>query len=66
MQDSDSRCQRCGEGRLRSWAELGADERELVLRLPGSADYSRDERQSRHRWCTRCWFEESSDSPTIT
>jgi len=59
-----NRCPRC-EGRLQSWAELNDEERELVKRLSGSADYSLEERQARHRWCTRCWFEELNDSPTF-
>jgi hypothetical protein len=43
---------------MRNWDELSAEERELVKRLPASADYSEDERQATHRWCTRCWHEE--------
>ncbi|HMF57915.1 MAG TPA: hypothetical protein VK619_16350 [Pyrinomonadaceae bacterium] len=53
------RCPQCGEGRLRSWRELNDEERMVVLRLPASADYTRAERESRHRWCARCWHEET-------
>lgn len=53
----NNQCPRCGEGRLKTWPELGDEEREVVLRLPGSADNTAAERQSRHRWCTRCWHE---------
>jgi len=60
MIDSESRCPRCGEGRLQAWIELSEEKRELVKRLPASADYSLDQRQARHRWCTRCWYEEVS------
>jgi len=56
------RCPRCGEGRLRSWRELNEEERMVVLRLPASADYTRDERESRHRWCTLCWHEETGEA----
>jgi ribosomal protein S27AE len=52
-----NRCPRCGEGRLRSWHELSDEEREVVRRLPASADYTQDERTAKHRWCTRCWQE---------
>ncbi len=52
------RCTRCGEGRLRSWQQLDEEEREVVRRLPASAEYPLDERASRHRWCTLCWNEE--------
>jgi hypothetical protein len=61
--NSENRCPRC-EARLQSWTELSDEEHELIKRLPGSADYSSDERQARHRWCTRCWFEDSGESPT--
>src|SRR5207253_9299096 len=57
---TDSRyCQRCGTQRLRTWLELTDDEREVVRRLPASADYSFEERKARHRWCTRCWYEDT-------
>lgn len=62
--NSNNRCPRC-DGRLQTWAELSDEEREMIKRLPGSADYSPGERQARHRWCTRCWFEDSGDSPTL-
>jgi len=54
-------CPRCGEGRLKSWSELGDEEREVVRRLPESADFSAAERQGNHRWCTRCWHESTHD-----
>jgi len=62
--NSGNRCPRC-EGRLRTWSELSDEDREMVKRLPAAADYSLDERQARHRWCTRCWFEDIGDSATL-
>jgi len=59
------RCPRCDAGRMRGWDELNDDEREVARRLPASADYSLEERKARHRWCTRCWYEETSGSPTL-
>ena len=56
---SNKQCPRCSSERLRSWSELSDEERELVRRLPASADYSLEERKARHRWCNRCWYEES-------
>jgi hypothetical protein len=50
-------CPRCGEGRLRSWQELDEEEREVVRRLPASADFTLQERTATRRWCTRCWHE---------
>ena len=50
-------CPRCDKRGLKSWAELSDEEREVVKRLPASADFSLDERKASHRWCTRCWYE---------
>lgn len=54
----NEQCPRCHNLRLKSWSELNDEEREVVKRLAKSADYSLDERQADHRWCTRCWHEE--------
>jgi hypothetical protein len=56
-------CPRCGEGSLRAWYELSEEEREAARRLPASADFPPDERMARHRWCTRCWYEEVNGEP---
>ncbi|MBV9959828.1 MAG: hypothetical protein JO360_15490 [Acidobacteria bacterium] len=50
------RCPRCGEGKLKSWRELSEEEQLLARRLP-TQDYSWSEREARHRWCLRCWYE---------
>lgn len=63
--ERDNRCPRCGVGRLQSWNELSEEEHEMARRLPGSVDYSLDERKARHRWCTCCWYEEVSSSGTL-
>lgn len=57
----NQKCPKCYEGVLLDWNELSDDEREVVKRLPGSADYEKEERESLHQWCTRCWFEVMSD-----
>jgi hypothetical protein len=54
---SSTRCPRCLEGKMKDWHDLSEEEREVVKRLPASAEYSEEERRSAHRWCTRCWFE---------
>lgn len=59
----EGRCPRCGEGRLKAWYELSAEERELARRLPDSADFPLDERAARHRFCTRCWYEDRGATP---
>jgi hypothetical protein len=56
-------CPRCGEGPLKAWYELSAEEREVAARLPGAADSTAAERAARHRFCTRCWHEERGDTP---
>ena len=56
-------CPRCGGGPLKAWYELSAEEREVVRRLPSSADSSLEERAARGRWCTRCWDEEAGATP---
>jgi hypothetical protein len=63
--ENSNRCPRCDAGRMRGWDELNDDEREVARRLPASADYSLAAREARHRWCTRCWYEETSGSPTL-
>jgi len=65
MMNPNSRCPRCGAGRLQSWSELGQEEREIVRRLPASADYNLEERKARHRWCVRCWYEEVSGAADL-
>lgn len=60
--NSERRCPRCGEETLRTWADLGDDEREIVWRLPGAAGYQASERELMHRWCTRCWHEETEST----
>lgn len=60
--NTENKCPRCGEGRLKVWSELDGDERLIVPRLPGAGDYPLEERQKMHRWCTRCWYESTGHS----
>jgi hypothetical protein len=46
---------------MKRWSELDAEQKFLVERLPGSADFDIEERK-KHRYCTRCWFEEIDES----
>src|SRR5437764_13909600 len=59
----EGRCPRCGEGTLKAWYELSEDEREVARRLPDSADFTLDARAARHRFCTRCWYEQRTPAP---
>ena len=61
----NDRCPRCDEGVMRSWDELSDAEREVVKRLPASADYQMAAREATHRWCTRCWLEATSSGERL-
>jgi len=47
---------------MNNWSDLSDDEKLLAERLPTSAEYSREERK-KHRFCTRCWYEETGKLP---
>ncbi len=51
---------------MRSWNELNEEEREVVKRLPASADNSLEERSRQHRWCARCWYEDTGREASET
>jgi len=44
--------------KTKDWPELNDDEKFLAARLPMSAEYTPEERK-KHRYCTRCWYEET-------
>ena len=56
----NNKCPKCDKAGMKGWDELSDEEREVVKRLPASADYSLEERKASHRWCTRCWYEDLS------
>jgi len=60
--EGQSKCPRCERLGLKGWTELTDEEKEVVKRMPASAEYSLTERQRSHRWCTRCWFEDRGDA----
>ena len=66
MMEPERQCRRCETGRLRGWSEINDEEQEVAKRLPASKDYSIEERAARHRWCTRCWYEDSGREPQNT
>jgi len=55
-------CPRCEKRGMKSWDELKDEERDMVRRLPATANFDSAERQATHRWCTRCWYE-ATDGP---
>jgi len=42
---------------MKTWAELVDEEKMLVEKLPLSADHPLHQRK-KHRFCTRCWYED--------
>ena len=50
---------------MKSWDELTGDERLLAERLPLSAEFTLGERK-KHRFCTRCWFENKEQKHETT
>jgi hypothetical protein len=52
-------CPQCGGARLKTWDELTDEQKFFVERLPTSAEYTKEERK-KHRFCSRCWYEEDN------
>ncbi|HEV2827796.1 MAG TPA: hypothetical protein VGW76_09330 [Pyrinomonadaceae bacterium] len=63
---TDRNCPRCQEGTLQVWDELNDEEREVVKRLPASAEHNSAERRKLHQWCTRCWYEATMEGSSLT
>jgi hypothetical protein len=57
--NSQKNCPKCQARAMKAWMELTGEQKFLVERLPGSADFTAGERE-KHRFCTRCWFEETT------
>ena len=51
-------CPQCGAAKMKSWDDLSDDQKFLIERTPLSADFSVEERK-KHRFCTRCFYEET-------
>jgi predicted RNA-binding Zn-ribbon protein involved in translation (DUF1610 family) len=52
-------CPNCRGGRLKSWEDLTPDEKFIFERMPVSAEFSAEERNT-HLFCPRCMFETKS------
>lgn len=50
-------CPQCSSPKMKSWEELNDEQKFLVERLALSGDFTPSERK-KHRFCTRCFFEE--------
>lgn len=51
-------CPQCGAVKMSLWNELSDDQKFLVERLPLSSEFPAEQRK-RHRFCERCFFEET-------
>jgi RNA polymerase subunit RPABC4/transcription elongation factor Spt4 len=63
--NSQKMCPNCHSPAMNAWTELTGEQQFLLERLPGSADFTADERK-KHRFCTRCWFEDMDNCPVNT
>jgi hypothetical protein len=64
IQRSEKSCPLCDAPKMKSWAELDDEQKMLVTRLPMSAEFTLAQRK-KHRFCTRCWFEESEEQMPV-
>jgi hypothetical protein len=52
-------CPKCGSPKIKRWSDLTEDEKFIVERLPASGEFSSEERR-RHRFCSRCFYEDKA------
>ena len=64
LESTEKICPKCDSRKMKTWPELKPDERLLVKSLPLAAEFTILERK-RHRFCTRCWFEDMPDQGLI-
>lgn len=57
-------CPKCGKPRMRTWRELTDEQKFLAERFPASAKFTLEKRKT-HRFCVRCWFEDTADPVII-
>ncbi len=61
---SDNSCPKCGFRKMKAWNDLTDDQQFLAERLPASAEYTIKQRK-KHRFCERCWFEETGSDTKL-
>ena len=57
MKEIPPQCPNCDCAALKSWDELDRDELIVVECLPNSRLFTHEERK-KHRFCTRCFYED--------
>ena len=55
---SEKICPRCGFPKMKGWDDLNEEQLMLARKLPLSAEYTHAVRK-KHRFCIKCWFEET-------
>lgn len=58
-------CPRCHSPKMKSWEELGEEEKMLAEKLPASAEFTLKQRK-KHRFCVQCWFEQFSHGEIVS
>lgn len=58
-------CPNCGATKMKDWDDLDFEEKIIAERLPASAEFTRKERKQ-HRFCVKCWFEETQQKNRLT
>ena len=56
--EHENACPKCGAAKMTTWDELDFEQKIVAERLPASVEFTRRERK-RHRFCLKCWFEET-------
>ena len=56
-------CPNCQAPKMKDWEDLTDEQKMLAERLPGSAEFTLETRK-KHRFCTRCWFEDAVHKTT--
>jgi len=57
-------CPKCHSPKMKSWAELNDEQKFLIKRLPLNTDFTAAQRK-KHRFCERCWFEDTNGESNI-
>jgi hypothetical protein len=61
LRTAEKTCPKCHAAKMKTWRELTEDEQIVVKSLPFSAEFTLTERK-KHRFCTRCWFEDTENN----
>ncbi len=54
----EKNCPKCHSPKMKNWDELDDKQKFLVERLPRNTEFAHEQRK-KHRFCERCWFEET-------